>query len=447
MGEEKQYNTLTVFKMSLPIFVELLLQLLVGNIDQFMLSHYSEGAVAAVGNGNQIINIVIIFLNVMSVSTTILVSRYIGAKDKKKISEVCSVSVAVIIAISVLISTVILAFSKPLLNMLNVPQEIIGDASSYLKIICGFIIIQGLYLTIASALRSYTLMKDVMIASIIMNVINVIGNAILINGLFGMPRLGVKGAAISTNISKAIGLAILIIIFAKKTDAKIGLEYLRPFPKNTLKKLLYIGLPSGGEEMAYSMSQVVILMFINLFGTTVIATKVYASMLANVAYVYTMSITQATQIVIGHLVGSKQIDKIEERVKYTTFISMAVSLTVTIIIYFNSDTIFGIFTDNAEILSLGKKIIFIELFLEVGRAVNIVMTRCLLAMGDVLVPAIVTSIFAWVIAVVFSYIFGVRWGYGLVGIWIAMALDEGIRAIIFTTRFLNGKWKRKLIEG
>lgn len=124
---------------------------------------------------------------------------------------------------------------------------------------------------------------------------------------------------------------------------------------------------------------------------------------------------------------------------------MAVSLTVTIIIYFNSDAIFGIFTDNAEILSLGKKIIFIELFLEVGRAVNIVMTRCLLAMGDVLVPAIVTSIFAWIIAVVFSYIFGVKWGYGLVGIWIAMALDEGIRAIIFTTRFLNGKWKKKLI--
>lgn len=294
LGEEKKYNTLTVFKMSLPIFVELLLQLLVGNIDQFMLSHYSEGAVAAVGNGNQIINIVIIFLNVMSVSTTILVSRYIGAKNKKKISEVCSVSVTVIIAISVFISTIILAFSTPLLNMLNVPQEIMADASSYLNIICGFIIIQGLYLTIASALRSYTLMKDVMIASIIMNVINVIGNAILINGLLGMPRLGVKGAAISTNISKLIGLSVLIFIFIKKTDAKIGLEYLRPFPKKTLKKLLYIGLPSGGEEMAYSMSQVVILMFINLFGTTVIATKVYASMLANVAYVYTMSITQAT---------------------------------------------------------------------------------------------------------------------------------------------------------
>lgn len=440
----EDYNTKTVFKMSIPIFIEMFLQLLVGNIDQVMISQYSEGSVAAVGNANQIINIVIIFLNVMCIATTILVSQYIGSGNRKKISEVCTVSLSFIVFISAVISGILILFSRQIFTMLNVPAEILDETCTYIKIIGVFIVIQGLYLTIASALRSYKFMNDVMIASVIMNVLNIAGNAVLINGLFGMPRLGIVGAAISTNISKFAGLIIVIIILIRKTEARVKLKYLKPFPKETLKKMLYIGLPTAGEELSYSFSQMVILMFINLFGTAVIATKVYASMLANVAYVYTISISAATQIVIGYFIGADRIDKIEERVCSTMKISILVSLSITVLIYLNSDFIFGIFTDNIEVINLGKRIMFIELILEIGRAVNIVMTRCLLAIGDIYVPAVTTFLFAWGVAVGLSYILGVKMGLGLVGIWIAMCLDECIRAVIFSLRFKSGVWRKRI---
>lgn len=440
----EDYNTKTVFKMSIPIFIEMFLQLLVGNIDQVMISQYSEGSVAAVGNANQIINIVIIFLNVMCIATTILVSQYIGSGNRKKISEVCTVSLSFIVFISAVISGILILFSRQIFTMLNVPAEILDETCTYIKIIGGFIVIQGLYLTIASALRSYKLMNDVMIASVIMNVLNIAGNAVLINGLFGMPRLGIVGAAISTNISKFAGLIIVIIILIRKTEARVKLKYLKPFPKETLKKMLYIGLPTAGEELSYSFSQMVILMFINLFGTAVIATKVYASMLANVAYVYTISISAATQIVIGYFIGADRVDKIEERVWSTMKISILVSLSITVLIYLNSNFIFGIFTDNIEVINLGKKIMFIELILEIGRAVNIVMTRCLLAIGDIYVPAVTTFLFAWVVAVGLSYILGVKMELGLVGIWIAMCLDECIRAVVFSLRFKSGGWRKRI---
>lgn len=440
----EDYNTKTVFKMSIPIFIEMFLQLLVGNIDQMMISQYSESSVAAVGNANQIINIVIIFLNVMCIATTILVSQYIGSGNRKKISEVCTVSLSFIVFLSAIISAVLILFARPIFTMLNVPASILDETCMYIKIIGGFIVIQGLYLTIASALRSYKLMNDVMIASVVMNILNIAGNAVLINGLFGAPRLGIVGAAISTNISKAVGLIIVIFILIKKTDARVKLKYLNPFPKNTLKQMLYIGLPTAGEELSYSLSQMVILMFINLFGTSVIATKVYASMLANVAYVYTISISAATQIVIGYFIGADRIDKIEERVWSTMKISILVSLSITVLIYLNSDFIFNIFTDNIEVITLGKKIMFIELILEVGRAVNIVMTRCLLAIGDIYVPAATTFVFAWVVAVGLSYILGVKMQYGLVGIWAAMCLDEIIRAVIFSLRFKTGGWRKRI---
>lgn len=440
---KEKYDNKTIFMMSLPIFVELLLQLLVGNIDQFMISKYSQEAVAAIGNGNQIMNIVIVVLNVMSVSTTILISQYLGAKNKSKGSEVSTASLLISSVFSILITILVILFNKQLFMWLKVPNEILAETSRYTVIIASFVLIQGIYMTINSILRSYALMKEVMYVSILMNMINIIGNAILINGLFKAPRLGIVGAAISTNFSKCIGLIAVTIILIKKVDIKISLKYLKPFPIDTIKKLLFIGLPSGGESLSYNLSQMIILKVVNIFGTSVIATRVYGNMLANVCYVYSLAIGQATQVVIGYLIGAGREDEVENRVWSVSVISLVVSLAVTILIYFNSDAVFGIFSKDPVVLALGKKIIFIEIFLEIGRAINIVMTKCLIAAGDVYYPVLTTLTFSWVVAVGGSYILGVKLGLGLQGVWLAMMMDELIRAVIFAIRFKSGKWKNK----
>ena len=430
---KEKYDNKTIFMMSLPIFVELLLQLLVGNIDQFMISKYSQEAVAAIGNGNQIMNIVIVVLNVMSVSTTILISQYLGAKNKSKGSEVSTASLLISSVFSILITILVILFNKQLFMWLKVPNEILAETSRYTVIIASFV----------SILRSYALMKEVMYVSILMNMINIIGNAILINGLFKAPRLGIVGAAISTNFSKCIGLIAVTIILIKKVDIKISLKYLKPFPIDTIKKLLFIGLPSGGESLSYNLSQMIILKVVNIFGTSVIATRVYGNMLANVCYVYSLAIGQATQVVIGYLIGAGREDEVENRVWSVSVISLVVSLAVTILIYFNSDAVFGIFSKDPVVLALGKKIIFIEIFLEIGRAINIVMTKCLIAAGDVYYPVLTTLTFSWVVAVGGSYILGVKLGLGLQGVWLAMMMDELIRAVIFAIRFKSCKWKNK----
>ncbi len=436
---------LVIFMMSLPIFIELLLQLLVGNIDQFMMSQYSQDSVAAIGNGNQVMNIAIIVLNAMSLATTVLLAQYLGAKDKSKMTQICTISVGVIGVASLVATGLMVGFNEPLFTWMSVPDTVMTEACLYLKIVGSFILVQGLYMTFAAILRSYSMLKEVMLSSVIMNLLNIIGNAILINGLFGFPQLGVAGAAISTNISKCIGLGIVIYLFVKKIDATISLKSIQPFPMDLLKKLLFVGLPAGGQELSYNLSQMIILKFINIFGTAVIATKVYCSMLANVAYVYTMAISQATQIIVGYLMGSREFKEVERRVWSTIFISIIVSFSITLFVYLNSEAIFGLFTDDEMIITLGKQIIFIEFFLELGRSVNIVMTRCLVATGDVKFPVGVSLIGCWLIAVAFGYFLGVHLNLGLVGIWIAMAIDEILRAIIFMIRFKSGIWKTKAL--
>ena len=435
-----------VFKMSVPIFIELLLQLLVGNVDQIMISRYSQASVAAIGNGNQIMNIVIIVLNVTSVASTILISQYLGAQNRRKIAETCNVSLLMIAVFSVF-ATLFITFGHTMIfTWIKIPQEILQEAGSYLSIVGLFVIVQGIYITFAAILRSFGFMKQVMYVSVVMNVINIAGNAVLINGLFGLPQLGIVGAAISTDISKLIGLVILYRLFRKNINIVLSPKILKPFPTQTFHSLLHIAVPSGGEELSYNLSQVCILKFINLFGTAVIATKVYCSILANVAYVYSIALSQATQIMVSYLIGAGEFEKVKKRVWTTLVYSMVIAVGITAILYLNAENIFHIFTSDAQIIALDKKILFIELFLEIGRTVNILMTKCLTAMGDVIFPVVIGIIFMWLVAVMGGYYLGVYKGMGLVGIWIAMAIDECARGALFVVRFQSERWKCKMVQ-
>lgn len=429
--------------LSFPIFIELLLQLLVGNVDQLMLSQFSQKSVAAVGNSNQIMNIAIIAINTTCAATTILISQYLGAKNKQKVEEVCNISTAFILICSIFISLFVILYNKQIFQLLSLPNELMEQACQYLLFVGSFIVVQGFYMNITAILRAYTFTTEVMIASIVMNVTNIFGNLILINGYLGFPRLGILGAAISTNISKTIGLFLALYYLKKRIDVHFSFTYFVPKAFASLKKLLRVGIPGCMESLSYNVSQVFIMKFVNTFGTSVINTKVYSSMLANVAYVYSIAIAQAVQILIGYLIGEKKKQEITKKVWASIIIAITLSVSITMLLYFNSDLVFGLFTKDPVVLKLGKQLFFIELFLEIGRSINIVMVKVLVAAGDIKAPTTVGIIFQWGIAVVFSYILGVHFQMGIIGIWIAMTIDECIRGFIFTLRFRSGVWLLK----
>ena len=439
---EKMNTNRNLFLMSLPIFVELLLQLLVGNIDQIMVSRVSQQSVASIVNANQIMNLVIIVLSMAATAVTVILSQYLGAGEEQNVSRTCMVSLVMISVVSLLSTLLLFVGYRPLYQAIHVPEEIFDEAVSYLLIVGAFIFIQGLYLTFSAIIRAFALMKEVMIVSIIMNVLNIVGNAILINGWFGMPQLGALGAAISTDISKLVGLILMILLFAKRTHVTLGLRFLRPFPTQILKKLCLLAVPSGVESFSYNLSQMCILGIVNSFGTMVTVTKGYCSIFANLAFVYAMAIATATQIVLGYLIGAQRVELIQKRVNATLKVALAACVGLAILLYLGSDYAFLIFTDNPEILSLGKQILLIEIFLEIGRAINIVMTKCLIAVGDAITPTAVGIIFQWGVAFAGAWLLGARLDLGLQGVWLAMTIDECMRGLIFVIHFKKERWKK-----
>ena len=439
--------SLSVGALSIPIFIELFLQMLLGNVDQFMLSHYAETAVAAVANANQIINVILFLLIVMSTATTILIAQYLGAKRPDKIDEVYTISIVFHALFSVVAGAVVILFHETLCQWLGVPPEILQETSLYMNIVAASIPITGIYTTYVAVFRGHSMPRIAMWIALVMNVVHIILNYALIYGWGPIPSMGVLGVSLSTVISKALGLGLIIWCHQSLLTARLKVEYIRPFRWDTLKQLLFISVPSGGETLSYQMSQTVIMKMINLMGLVVITTKVYVYIIATFCYMYTIALANAAQIVVGFLMGAKREEEVSRRVWMTTAAGVAIGVGLSTFFYFACEPVMGLVTDNQEIIQLAKDVLFIEIFLEIGRGANIVLVQCLQAAGDIRIPVFVGVFGMWIFAVSLSYYFGIVLGWGLVGVWVAMAIDEIIRALIFVWRWQSNKWKgRSLIS-
>lgn len=436
-----------LLKLTWPIFIELLLQMLVGNVDQIMVGKYSQMSVGAIGNANQIMNLLLISFSVICMATTILVSLYLGSGEKKKLPQIYTLSLFVNFIFSLIIGILLVCFNQKILVWMQVPNDLMSETADYLKIIGSCVFLQAIYLTFGAILRSNAFMKETMLISVIVNLINIGGNLVLINGYFGIEAMGVAGAAVSSNISRFFGVIFIFFIFYKKIGAKLTWKHLYPFPFDQFKKLMGIGIPSGGESLSYNFSQIFIQKIVNVFGTAVIAARVYANMFAMLSYMFASAIAQAAQIMVGYMMGARDTENTNKRVWATLKMAMFLSFLVSVLLYIFAESIFGIFTNNQEVISLGKQIMLVELFLEQGRAVNIVLVRALQATGDIKFPIVMCVIHAWLLGVVLGYFLGVTLGWGLIGVWIAMALDECVRGVIFIFRWKSGVWKTRNLIG
>lgn len=437
----------SLWVVTLPIFIEMLLHMLVGNIDQLMISRYSDNAVAAIGNVNHIVNLVFILFSVLGMATTIMVSQVLGAKDYGKTSEIYSVSVFVNLAFGIVMSVALTAAARPLLSLLQTPAELLEDAVNYLHIVGAGLFCQSVIVTMGAIFRANGHTKHTMAVSFAINLINIVGNAILLFGWWGLPRLGATGVAISTLVSRIVGMLLLLILFKTTVSGSISLKYLRPFPFATLVRLLRIGLPTGGESLIYSFAQTILLGFANTMGAAVLSARAYASIISWFSWLYAVSVAQGTQIIVGHLIGAGDEDGADRRVRKTLWPALLVSLGTTVLIYLNGTVLLSLITDNPEIVAIAKKVLLVEIILEIGRTINVVIIKSSQAAGDVRFPVIIGVISMWGIMVPVGYLFGVHLGLGLAGLWIGIACDECVRAVIMFVRWRKGHWRGKALVG
>lgn len=417
--------------------------MMLGAVDTIMLSQYSDESVAAVGVVNQIVMFAFLIFEVINIGTSVLCSQYLGAKMQKNMVQVVGVALLFNLVVGLLISAILHYGATTLLGWMGLRPELLKYGIGYMQIVGAFAFFQAISFTISASLRSANKAIYPMMVTVLVNIMNIIGNYSLIFGKWGMPALGAEGAAISTSVARGVSMVVLFVILFRKHIPRFPLNYFRPFPWVELKNLLKVGLPSAGENMSYSFSQVVITYFINILGNNALATRTYTVNIVMFVYLFAIAMAQGGAISIGHLVGQKKIRAAYLLGKYVMRLSILVSLVLSCVWAASGHFIFSMLTDNQEIIKMGVTIMLVDIIVEIGRAVNIYATNALRSAGDVNFPFYVGVAVQWTVSVGFSYLFGIHWGWGLVGMWCAFLLDENIRALLFVKRWNSMRWARK----
>ncbi|MBR1956355.1 MAG: MATE family efflux transporter [Bacteroidales bacterium] len=430
-----------------PIFIETLLVMTLGAVDTFMLSRYSDNSVAAVGVVNQLMNLVFLLFEVISLGTSILCSQYIGAGRRDKVVQVVGISLMFNLLSGVILSSCLYLFADDMLLLMGLRPDLMSEGLPYMKIVGGFAFFQAISLSLSASLRSADKAKYPMYVSVVVNILNIIGNYTLIFGKFGMPALGVEGAAISTSVCRFVSVVILFAVLFKKHIPSFPKELFTPFPWVELKNLLKIGIPSAGEHFSYSLSQVVITYFINMISNQALATRSYVVNIVMFTYIFALSIAQGGAILIGHLVGMKKIKAAHAIGKRVMRLGVAMSVSLSLVTAIFGRHILGMLTTDPWIISTGATILWIEILLENGRALNFFGVNSLRSAGDIYFPVLVGIVVMWGVQVVGSYVLGISLGWGLIAMWAVFALDENIRGFIFLRRWNSFKWVGKSFVG
>ena len=427
----------------IPIFFELLLVTIVGNIDTIMLGYYSDEAVGAIGGITQLLNIQNVIFSFINMATAILTAQFLGAKDYKRVKQVISVSLVLNVLLGLILGGIYLFFWESLLQKINLPGELIGIGKYYFQMVGGLCILQGIILSCGAILKSHGRPTETLIINVGVNILNIIGNAFFIFGWLGMPVLGPTGVGISTVISRGIGCVAAFYMMCKYCNFTFKKKYIKPFPFKIVKNILSIGLPTAGENLAWNVGQLMIVAMVNTMGTTIIASRTYLMLISSFTMTLSIALGQGTAIQVGHLVGAGEIKEVYYKCLKSLKIAFIFAFVTTSLVFLFRKPIMSIFTTNPDILKASLKIFPLMILLEMGRVFNIVIINSLHAAGDIKFPMFMGITCVFSVAVLFSYLFGISLGWGLAGIWLANAMDEWIRGLAMYFRWKSKKWQNK----
>ncbi|WP_238985094.1 MATE family efflux transporter [Bacillus kwashiorkori] len=440
-----KYQEQTLFSITWPLFIELSLHMALGIIATFMLSHYSDNAAAGVGVANQLLSIFILVFNITSVGATILIGQNLGANRFKQARRLARSAFGFNFWIGIIMATVAFLFGEQLLAFYGLDENVHHYALTFLKITGISLFLESVALVFSAVLRSHGHTKETMIVTVFMNLISVGGNIIAIKGLFGFPITGVVGVSWAIVIARVFVVIALYFLLIKKLSIILNLKDIFHLHKKDIKDLLEIGIPSAGENMSYQFSQIVMTGFVASLGAASLAARVYILNISMLCYLFTLAIAQGTQLLVARYIGGRQYDRALKRGITTLKIAMLASFATSLLIALIGEPLLRVFTDNPEIIAVGVPVLWAVAFIEPGRAMNIVLMGSLKSAGDVRFPVVIGIICMWGIAVLFSYLFGIMWGLGLLGVWIAQGMDEWVRGFFAMKRWYSKPWERKVL--
>ena len=425
-----------------PLIIEQLLILLVGIADTLMVSYAGEAAVSGVSLVNQLNTVFILVFTALASGGAVVASQYVGNKDKKNGVLASSQLVMITTLISVVLMVVAIVFRRELLTLLfgRVENEVMQACLTYLIISAFSFPALAIYNSCAGLFRSMSKTKTIMYVSIIMNVINVVGNFI---GIFVL-HAGVAGVAYPSLISRVIAAVILLVISLNKNNTiYVRITDIFKWSQEMIRRILKIAIPNGIENGLFQLSKVALSSIVAMFGTSQIAANGVAQSFWSMAALFCLAMGPAFITVIGQCMGAGDVEAADYYMKKLLRITYVGGIIWNIAFFIVTPLILQLYSLSSDTIYM---IIILCLIHNVFNAllcpIASSLSNGLRACGDVKYT-MYTSIFSTVVCrVILSIIFGIWMNLGVIGIALAMVGDWAIKSAFIAKRYYQGKWKQ-----
>ena len=427
-----------IFQFAAPMLLGNLFQQLFSVVDSIVVGKFiGKEALAAVGASFPVIFIMVSLIIGLVMGTTVVISQYFGAKDFVKVKRAID-TMYIYTAIAGILTTVIgLIISEPLLRLLALPEEIMPQALTYLRIyLSGNVIFFGFNGT-SAVLRGLGDSKTPLYFLIIATLVNII-LVILFVAIF---KWGVAGAAYATLIANGVAFA-LAIIWLNKTHKliRIALGGLH-FDRETFRQSIGIGLPTGIQQTLIALGALALLGIVNKFGTDVIAGFSVASRLDALAIIPAMSFSQALSTFVGQNIGANKPERIKTGLIATIKMSGIVTIVTSLFIVFTGHILMSLFTNDPEVIRLGDQYLTIVSSFYLMFTFMFIYTGLMRGAGDALVPMFISLLSLWLIRIPLAWILSGK--IGAAGIWWSIPAGWFIGLILSFIYYKSGRWKKK----
>lgn len=432
----------------IPLVIEQILAVLVGMADIMMVSSVSEAAVSGVSLVDSISILIINIFAALATGGAVVAAQYLGRREEEQACFSAKQLILCTTAISAVIMVMFLIFGRQLIALIfgKVDPEVLASAQTYLFITSMSYPFIALYNSCAALYRAMGNSRISMVTSLIMNSLNIVGNAILIYGL----GMGVEGAAIPTLISRIV-CAVLIVVMLRHRQDQIRLDsyFHLGFDWTMIKRILQIGIPNGLENGMFQIGKILVQSLVAMFGTASIAANAVANNFASMEVIPAAAIGLGLVTVVGQCVGAGKIEEARYYTKKLMKWAYMASIALNVCILLGANVLLKLYNLSPETLDIAFKLLFIHgFFVMVIWPVSFTLPNALRAANDARFTMSVSIASMWICRIGLSYVFGLVFELGVVGVWLAMICDWFVRSAFFVVRFRGDRWtRRQLIEG
>jgi putative MATE family efflux protein len=429
-----------------PLVAEQLLIVTMGIVDTVMVSSIGEYAVSGVSLVDTVNFLFITAFTALATGGSVVASQYIGRRDRENTNGSAKQLVYISVIISLFLMIFTLVLRRPLLRLIygSIADDVMHAAQVYFLITALSYPFLALYSAASALFRSMGNSKVTMRTALLVNIINVAGNALFIYGM----GLGVAGAALSTLIGRFTAAFLLIFLLIKNRTGIINLKGITKITIDPamIKRILNIGVPSGLESSMFQVGKILVTRIFTVFGTAAIAANAVAATINSIAFMPGSGYGMGLLIIVGQFIGAGDYAQAKRYTKKILILSYLTYLLIYINIFIFMDQIIGIFNLSAEAHQMCVTFLRIHCVTStLFWCLSFVLPNALKAAGDARYTMIVAGSTMWIIRLTSAYIMAFPLGLGPAAVYLAMGADFLFRSIFFTARWLRGRWMEKRV--